>query len=203
MESSNTGPCVPRGSSSVSLNERFSQVLVDQLTRSRLRTFDPILLQQRKGCVLLMRRERSSLLHIQSRSSSVAVQQRCRRRSVWTRLGWQRLLSTSRPPGFWSFMNKYRWRSSFTSTCRRRGNLHRRLGQPRLLRTRNIQKLRGRTHLQRGRATALRRRGLSKEQVPTKEQLDAQLDDYMSMSRSRLDKQLDEYMSMAGQTHWD
>ncbi|XP_054476930.1 uncharacterized protein LOC129109037 isoform X2 [Anoplopoma fimbria] len=179
MESSNTGPCVPRGSSSVSLNERFSQVLVDQLTRSRLRTFDPILLQQRKGCVLLMRRERSSLLHIQSRSSSVAVQQRCRRRSVWTRLGWQRLLSTSRPPGFWSFMNKYRWRSSFTSTCRRR------------------------THLQRGRATALRRRGLSKEQVPTKEQLDAQLDDYMSMSRSRLDKQLDEYMSMAGQTHWD
>lgn len=53
--------------------------------------------------------------------------------------------------------------------------------------------------------------------VPTKKQLDAQLDeymslsksrldeqldDYMSMSKSRLDAQLDEYMSMVGQTHW-
>lgn len=31
--------------------------------------------------------------------------------------------------------------------------------------------------------------------MPTKKQLDAQLDEYMSRSRSRLDAQLDEYMS--------
>lgn len=64
-----------------------------------------------------------------------------------------------------------------------------------------------------------RRRDLGRA-VPTKEQLDAQLDEYMSLSKSRLDKELDEYMSlsrsrldaeldeymlMAGQMdlHWD
>ncbi|XP_068586083.1 chromatin target of PRMT1 protein-like isoform X2 [Cebidichthys violaceus] len=197
-----------RSTSTVSLNERFSQVLVDQLIRSRIRTLDPVL-QQRMRCgppqvVLLMERERSSPLHLQTRYPSVAVTQRFTRRSVWTRLGGQqetRLLSTSRPPGFWSFMSKYRWTTSFT--CRRRGNLQSRLGQRRLLRTRNIQKQTGRTHLRRGGATVSRRRGLSKGRVPTKQQLDAQLDEYMSTSRSRLDAQLDEYMSMAGQTHWD
>ncbi len=75
-------------------------------------------------------------------------------------------------------------------------------------------------HLLRGGATAFRGCGQSKDAVPTKKQLDAQLDEYVSMSRSRLDKelddymsmskrrldaQLDEYMSLAGQTdlHWD
>ncbi len=42
----------------------FSQVLVDQLTRSRMVTFDPTLLQQRRVCgpppvVLLVKRETS------------------------------------------------------------------------------------------------------------------------------------------------
>ncbi|KAK9516005.1 hypothetical protein VZT92_025322 [Zoarces viviparus] len=222
MDPSQPGGFYLRSTSTVSLNERFSQVLVDQLIRTRIRTLDPVL-QQRMRCgppqvVQLLERERSSPLHLQTRYPTVAVTQRFRR-SVWTRLGGQQethLLSTSRPPGFWSFMSKYRWRTSFT--CRRRGNLHSRLGQRRLLRTRNLQKQTGRTHLWRGGATASRGRGLSKDHVPTKQQLDAQLDEYMStsrsrldkqldkymsMSRSRLDKQLDEYMSMAGQTHWD
>lgn len=45
-----------------------------------------------------------------------------RKRSVWTRLGWQRVTrrpSASAHQGFWSFMNKYRWRARVTSTCRR------------------------------------------------------------------------------------
>lgn len=37
----------------------------------------------------------------------------------------------------------------------------------------------------------------SKAGVPTRKQLDAQLDEYMSMSRSRLDRELDEYMSLS------
>lgn len=44
-----------------------------------------------------------------------------RRRNVWTRLGWKRFthrISASKPRGFWSFRNKYRWRSRFTSTYR-------------------------------------------------------------------------------------
>lgn len=46
-----------------------------------------------------------------------------------------------------------------------------------------------------GGATISKGRGGSRKVVPTKKQLDAELDDYMSMSRSRLDKQLDDYMS--------
>ncbi|XP_037639633.1 uncharacterized protein LOC119496420 isoform X1 [Sebastes umbrosus] len=207
MDSSKPGRFYLRSTSAVSLHERFSQVVADQLTRSRMRTFDPVLLHQRRRhglpkVVLLVRRGRSSLLHLQTRDSSVGVRQHLRRGSVWTRLGWQRgtrRLPASRPRGFWSFMNKYRRRRSSTPTYRGQGNLHSRLGQ-RLLRTRNIQKLTtGRTHLQRGGATAYRR----KEHVPTKKQLDAQLDEYMSMSRSRLDKELDDYMAMAGETHWE
>lgn len=33
--------------------------------------------------------------------------------------------------------------------------------------------------------------------VPSREQLDAQLEEYMSQSRSRLDKELDDYMAMS------
>ncbi|XP_037639638.1 uncharacterized protein LOC119496420 isoform X2 [Sebastes umbrosus] len=183
MDSSKPGRFYLRSTSAVSLHERFSQVVADQLTRSRMRTFDPVLLHQRRRhglpkVVLLVRRGRSSLLHLQTRDSSVGVRQHLRRGSVWTRLGWQRgtrRLPASRPRGFWSFMNKYRRRRSSTPTYR------------------------GRTHLQRGGATAYRR----KEHVPTKKQLDAQLDEYMSMSRSRLDKELDDYMAMAGETHWE
>lgn len=50
---------------------------------------------------------------------------------------------------------------------------------------------RGRT-LRRGGATASKGRDF----VP-KQQLDAELDEYMSLSRSRLDRQLDDYMSMS------
>ncbi|XP_034409915.1 uncharacterized protein LOC117745589 [Cyclopterus lumpus] len=208
MDSSAPGSVYPRSTTTLTLHERFSQVQVDQLARSRTGTFDPVPLQQPKGCgppQVFMKRERSSLLHQQTRYLSLEVKQHFRRKSVWTRLGGQqetRLLSTCRPPGFWSFMNKYRRRTSFTSTYRGRGNLDSRLGQRRHLRKRNIQKRKGRTHLQRGGAGASRGRGFSKDQVPTKEHLDAQLDEYMSMSKSRLDAQLDEYMSMAGQTHW-
>lgn len=44
-----------------------------------------------------------------------------------------------------------------------------------------------------------------KRNPPTKKELDAELDAYMSLSKSRLDAELDEYMAMAGQTEpsWD
>nr|XP_046256589.1 uncharacterized protein LOC124065341 [Scatophagus argus] len=212
MDSSKQGSFYLRSTSALSLNERFSQVLLEQVTRSRMVTFDPVLLQQRNVCrpsppvVLLVKGETPSLPVVQTRdsSSSVRLKRRPRRRrSVWTRLGWQRAtrrLSASRPRGFWSFRNKYRWRAGFA--CRRPGHLRRRLGRRLLLARRNVQKVTaGRTrlsgHLQRGGATAYRRRGLSRADAPTKKQLDAQLDDYMSMSKSRLDKELDDYMSMS------
>ncbi|XP_042345628.1 uncharacterized protein LOC121945493 isoform X2 [Plectropomus leopardus] len=225
MDSSKPPSFFPRGTSKVSLNERFSH----PLTRPRMTTFNPVLPHQRRvydapQVVLLVRRERSSPLNLQTRDTSVGVTQRLRRRSVWTRLGWNkatRRFSISKLRGFWSFRNKYKWRARFTSTYRGRANLHSRLGQRRLLGTRNIWKLTaGQTHLQRGGATSVSGRSWSKANVPTKKKLDAELDKYMSTSRSRLDKQLDEYMSksksrldaqldeymsMAGQieTDWD
>ncbi|XP_037310896.1 uncharacterized protein LOC119198118 [Pungitius pungitius] len=201
----------PRSTSTVSLDERFSQVLVDQRSLSRGVTFDPAMLQQQEGCVsprvvLLVETERSWPLCLP----------RSRRSSVWTRLGWRQ--STSRPPGFWSFMNKYRWTRSSASTCRRPGNLHRPLGKRRLVRMKKVSKMIGRTHLQRGGVTSSGRRCVGKGRIPTKRQLDAQLDEYMaktksrldaqldeymSMTKSRLDAQLDEYMSMTGPALWD
>ncbi|XP_078100432.1 uncharacterized protein LOC144513276 [Sander vitreus] len=224
MDSSEPASFYLRSTSTVSLHERFSQVLVDQLNCSKKMTFDPVLLQQRGGrnpkrAVMWPKKLQTQT---QTQGSFVGLKRRLwRRRSVWTRLGGPlvtRRLSTGRLRGFWSFTNKYRWRRSFTFTCRGRCNLHSRLGQRRLLRKRNIQKLTaGSTNLQRGGATASRGRGQSKGHVPTRKQLDAQLDEYMSLSRSRLDKQLDdymsmsksrldaqldEYMSMAGETPW-
>ncbi|XP_051235085.1 uncharacterized protein LOC127351518 [Dicentrarchus labrax] len=204
MNSSRPEQFYLRSTSALSLNERFSQVLVDPLTCSRTVTFDPVLLQQRRrmcnaaSVVLLVKRETSWLPALQTADPSVRAGQR-RRRSVWTRLGWRR--ATQRPQGFWSFRNKYRWRAGFTSTASRRGNLLS-LRQRGVLMKRNIQKVTaGQTqlslHLQRGGATASRGRGQSKDNVPTRKQLDAQLDEYMSMSKSRLDKQLDDYMSMS------
>ncbi|XP_035862428.1 chromatin target of PRMT1 protein-like isoform X2 [Sander lucioperca] len=191
-------------------------------------TFDPVLLQQRGGSnpkrAVMWPKKLPRNLQTHGPFAGLKQRLRRRRRSVWTRLGGPlltRRLSTGRLRGFWSFTNKYRWRRRFTSTYRGRRNLHSRLGQRPLLRKRNIQKLTaGSTNLQRGGATASRGRGRgqSKCHVPTRKQLDAQLDEYMSMSKSRLDKQLDdymsmsksrldaqldEYMSMAGQTPWD
>nr|XP_040020368.1 uncharacterized protein LOC120810135 isoform X2 [Gasterosteus aculeatus aculeatus] len=186
-DSSETSSFFPRSTSTVSLDERFSQVLVDQRSRSRSVTFDPVMLRQQEGCV-----PPQTLLLVETQRSRSLRLPRSRRGNVWTRLGWHQ--GTSRPPGFWSFMNKYRWRTSFASTCRRR------------------------THLQMGGVISSGRRCMSKGCIPTKQQLDAQLDEYMSMTKSRLDAQLDEYMSMTksrldaelddymsmtGPTNWD
>ncbi|MED6240858.1 hypothetical protein ATANTOWER_029612, partial [Ataeniobius toweri] len=78
-----------------------------------------------------------------------------------------------------------------------RGKLHGCPGQSRLVRTAKPQTQtaggqRLSQTLQRGGATSLKGRGF-----PTRKQLDAQLDEYMSLSRSRLDKQLEDYMSMS------
>lgn len=51
--------------------------------------------------------------------------------------------------------------------------------------------------LQKGGVTSSKGRDLKKAGVPTRKQLDAQLDDYMSVSKSRLDRELDEYMSLS------
>lgn len=50
---------------------------------------------------------------------------------------------------------------------------------------------------QRGGAIPVRGRVFWKNQTPTKKQLDAQLDQYMSLSRSRLDQELEDYMSLS------
>ncbi|KAM7421729.1 hypothetical protein PAMA_015734 [Pampus argenteus] len=204
----------------------FSQVLVDQLTQSRMVTFDPLQLRLKRVSdpppgVLLVKQELPSSLALRT-LDSVPVKQHLKRRSVWSRLGRRQLTRCYR--GFWSFRNKYRRRVGFSSTYMRQGDLRSRLGQRQLWKRTNILKpTAGRQlhlNLQQGGVTASRGCGLSREKVPTKKQLDAQLDaymsmsrsrldeqldDYMSMSRSRLDAELDEYMSMAGQAplHWD
>nr|XP_040020365.1 uncharacterized protein LOC120810135 isoform X1 [Gasterosteus aculeatus aculeatus]XP_040020367.1 uncharacterized protein LOC120810135 isoform X1 [Gasterosteus aculeatus aculeatus] len=210
-DSSETSSFFPRSTSTVSLDERFSQVLVDQRSRSRSVTFDPVMLRQQEGCV-----PPQTLLLVETQRSRSLRLPRSRRGNVWTRLGWHQ--GTSRPPGFWSFMNKYRWRTSFASTCRKPGNIHRRLRKRRLVRMTKIHKMIRRTHLQMGGVISSGRRCMSKGCIPTKQQLDAQLDEYMSMTKSRLDAQLDEYMSMTksrldaelddymsmtGPTNWD
>ncbi|XP_018534309.1 uncharacterized protein LOC108884726 isoform X2 [Lates calcarifer] len=207
------GPSKPdslflKSTSAVSLHDRFSQVLLDQFARSRTVTFDPFLPPQRgtsaaQQVFLLVKQEPSLQGPGVSPRGRLGLR---RRRSVWTRLGWRQ--TTCRPRGFWSFTNKYRWRARFTSTYRRRGPLRSGLGQRRFMRRTNTQELTPGPHLNlnlpRGGASARRRHvHQRKDVVPTKKQLDEQLDDYMSMSRSRLDAELDEYMSMAGETQWD
>ncbi|XP_023249451.1 uncharacterized protein LOC111644721 [Seriola lalandi dorsalis] len=200
-------PFILKSTSAVSLHERFSQVLVDQVTRSRVVTFDAMLPQQRRvsatlPLVLLVKKKPSSLLRLQAPGVSQRAKWRLtRRRSVWERLGWWRVnrhLPANRLRGFWSFTNKYRGRARFTSTHKRRGHLQSRLGQRRLLTRTNVQRLTAEPHLslnlKRGGATAWKR---CKDDVPTKRQLDKQLDEYMSISKNRLDKQLDRYMSMS------
>lgn len=59
------------------------------------------------------------ILWLQSHSLSVSMKQLRRRRSIWTRLGWHRVTwrgSAFRTgyKGFWSFRNKYRWRTRFS-----------------------------------------------------------------------------------------
>ncbi|XP_026227376.1 uncharacterized protein LOC113169845 [Anabas testudineus] len=195
-----------RSTSAVSLNERFSQVLMDQVTQSRIVTFDPTLLRHQRtvsGTPPAVNKEPSSLWGLQVRELVTGVSPRVkqhlrRRRNVWTRLGWRRLtccLSTSKARGFWSFRNKYRWRARFTSTYRRQGIPRSQLGQRHLLSRSNIQKLAAGRHLR----LHLQRGGASASHTMTKKRLDAQLDEYMSLSKSRLDQQLDDYMSMSRQ----
>ncbi|XP_019719254.1 chromatin target of PRMT1b isoform X2 [Hippocampus comes] len=107
-----------------------------------------------------------------------------RRRSVWTRLG-------SRRVGFWSFRNKYRWRARCRATLARAKGT----GRPAvrcLITSGSFRKAaRGRTPA----SGIYRRRGSFNFKVPTKEQLDTQLNNYMSKSKKRLDAQLDDYMA--------
>ncbi|XP_054869436.1 uncharacterized protein LOC129349629 [Amphiprion ocellaris] len=204
MDSSQPDCLLLTGTSKISLNERFSQVLLEQLTRSRMGPCDPV--HRRVSgppLVLLGNNDPSSLPHLQLETDgSQTVKRHLRRQSIWTRLGGQQVahrFSTFTAPGFWSFRNKYRWMSRVCSRCKRRGNLNRGVGRRRLLKTAEVHKLTatGRTQ------TSLQLR-TNKKDVPTRQQLDAQLDEYMSMSRRRLDNQLDEYMCMAGQTLiWD
>ncbi|XP_047216670.1 uncharacterized protein LOC124865540 [Girardinichthys multiradiatus] len=193
MDPSQPGPLYLRSTSTVSLNERFSQVLQSQLTRPNkpiIRTSEPVSLHPRS-------RLKRVVLPLSQR---MKLRPRKRRRSVWTRLGGLQLtrhLSYCSLPGFWSFRNKYTLRARRSATYRRRGKLDGCLGQSRLVRTAKLQTQtaggqRLSQTLQRGGATSLKGRWF-----PTRKQLDAQLDEYMSLSRSRLDKQLEDYMSMS------
>ncbi|XP_078789879.1 uncharacterized protein LOC144984635 isoform X2 [Oryzias latipes] len=194
MEVSEPDSLHVRGSTAVSLNQRFSQVLMEQLTRSSTAAQPPVRLRgRRRGVFRLLRvgvaQGTAPLLLLTKR-------RRRRRRSVWTRLG--RTHMPCRTPGFWSFRNKYRWGARWGPSFRRRRKSS--------------------LVVQRGGATSARGRFFWRNQIPTKKQLDAQLDqymslsrsrldqeleDYMSLSRSRLDAQLEEYMLMAGQSHMD
>ncbi|MEQ2176833.1 hypothetical protein GOODEAATRI_032216, partial [Goodea atripinnis] len=177
----------------------FSQVLQSQLTRPNkpiIRTSEPVSLHPRSRLKRVVLPLPQALPVFQR----MKLRPRKRRRSVWTRLGGLQLtrhLSYCSLPGFWSFRNKYTLRARSSTTYRRRGKLHGCLGQSRLVRTAKPQTQtaggqRLSQTLQRGGATSLKGRGF-----PTRKQLDAQLDEYMSLSRSRLDKQLEDYMSMS------
>ncbi|KAG7233003.1 hypothetical protein INR49_006449 [Caranx melampygus] len=200
MESSK--PVILKSTSALSLHERFSQVLLDQETGPSV--MDPVLPQLKRAPepppVFLVVKEPSSLVCLQGVGVARGMRwhlRRRRRRSVWTRLGWQQVTrrsSTYRRRGFWSFTNKYRWRSRFSSThFWGRGHLQRHL-QTRT----KVQRLTTGPHLSlnlpRGVASKRRR---SQDDVPTKKQLDKQLDEYMSLSKKHLDKQLDNYMSLS------
>ncbi|XP_043972588.1 chromatin target of PRMT1 protein-like isoform X3 [Gambusia affinis] len=186
MEPARPGPLYLRSTATVSLNERFSQLLMTRRTRPGRPGFRS-------------RRRRAALVQ----APPTCQKRRLRvRGSVWTRLGGPLLTRgltrrrwSWRQSGFWSFRRKYTWRGRCSAPYRRRGNQLSRLGQRRLVETSDLQNQteggRGPT-LRRGGATASKGRGLA-----PKQQLDAELDEYMSLSRSRLDRQLDDYMSMS------
>ncbi|XP_027868021.1 uncharacterized protein LOC114141592 isoform X1 [Xiphophorus couchianus] len=226
MEPARPGPVYLRSTTAVSLNERFSQLLMTRLTRPGRPGFRS-------------RRRRAALVQ----APPTCQRRRLRvRGSVWTRLGGPLLTRGPtrrrwfwRRPGFWSFRRKYTWSGRCSAPYRRRkapsevrGQIQARLagrglrpagglldptglllccfstgrgiplsrlGQRRLVETSDLQNQteggRGRT-LRRGGATVSKGRDF----VP-KQQLDAELDEYMSLSRSRLDRQLDDYMSMS------
>jgi len=46
-------------------------------------------------------------------------------------------------------------------------------------------------------------RGRQTRNVPSKEELDLQLDQYMASTKSHLDKELDSYMNQAQEEMWD
>ncbi|XP_028984574.1 uncharacterized protein LOC114842820 [Betta splendens] len=204
MDSSKLRKFVLRSTSAVSLNERFSQVLVDQLTQSRTVTLDTIMVPSSPPVVLVVNKGASLLPRLQVAGFSARVKQR--RRSIWTRLGWQKVSQhprTPKPRGFWSFRNKYKWRFRFRSTCRRCSNLHIQLGQHRPMTKTNIRNptagKKPTQHLQTDAAPASKGRGQRKHGALTRKRLDAQLDEYMSKSKSRLDQQLEDHMSMSRQ----
>ncbi|XP_075884873.1 uncharacterized protein LOC142890016 [Nelusetta ayraudi] len=179
-----------RGRSSLSLDERFSQLTQ---TQPRLMTSDPTMLCDTAPLVLVLH-PGSAQLQGPALSVNRLLKRWRSRKSVWRRLGWlkvnkRRHLSARR--GFWSFRKKYKRRSWHRLNFKRRvqwrplgkrcaGNSHHRL-QP-----------------QRGvlPSAAARGRGRERACVPTRKQLDAQLDEYMSTTKSRLDKDLDDYMSL-------
>ncbi|XP_054639111.1 uncharacterized protein LOC129185734 isoform X2 [Dunckerocampus dactyliophorus] len=164
-----------RSSSTVSLHQRFSHVLLEQMMLPKVACAPP-------PVVFVVNSEPSSSLGLQVPPP--------RRSSVWTRLGWRRA-------GFWTFRSKYGWRARFRRVALRRAGgskLTQQLGpRCRLLRTKGFKKRsQEQEHLPLRRGGFTRERGLK---APTKKELDAQLDEYMSKSKSRLDAQLDEYMS--------
>ncbi|CAK6982469.1 uncharacterized protein LOC121906387 [Scomber scombrus] len=174
-----------RGNSAVTLNDRFSL-----LSQSSMKSNSS---SSSSSVVLLVKRPMPSALALQ-------VKRRGARSSVWTRLGWRHM--TLRPAArcsLWSFRKKYRWRGGFSSAHKRRGHLLSGLSQRRRLKRRTGRKLTaGRVNLKGGGVSACRGRGLSrKEKVPTRKQLDAELDEYWSRSRRRLDQQLEDYMSQS------
>ncbi|MEQ2297738.1 hypothetical protein AMECASPLE_037713 [Ameca splendens] len=120
MDPSQPGPLYLRSTSTVSLNERFSQVLRSQLTRPNkpiIRTSEPVSLHPRSRLKRVVLPLPQALPVFQR----MKLRPRKRRRSVWTRLGGLQLtrhLSYCSLPGFWSFRNKYTLRARSNTTYR-------------------------------------------------------------------------------------
>ncbi|XP_037129791.1 uncharacterized protein LOC119135900 isoform X2 [Syngnathus acus] len=152
-----------------SCSARFSQVLAGQLMRPHVATAP-------ESVLLLVASSSSVSPKSQTCFSPVpATSPPTRRASVWTRLGWRRV-------GFWTFRNKYGWRA------RCRAALAKPRGSGRLAGHRCQKVARGALE------SSVCSRGQSIK-VPTKRELDAQLDGYMAMSKKRLDADLDAYMA--------
>ncbi|MED6246997.1 hypothetical protein ATANTOWER_027643 [Ataeniobius toweri] len=120
MDPSQPGLLYLRSTSTVSLNERFSQVLRSQLTRPNkpiIRTSEPVSLHPRSR----LKRAVLPLPQALPVFQRMKLRPRKRRRSIWTRLGGLQLtrhLSYCSLPGFWSFRNKYTLRARSSATYR-------------------------------------------------------------------------------------
>ncbi|XP_057690889.1 uncharacterized protein LOC130915120 isoform X2 [Corythoichthys intestinalis] len=172
----------PTKTSNVSLHQRFSQVMIEQMTRPSMMAFpQPQLLFVASPIPFVPQ------MGVPCPAPSPAVRT-FGRANVWSRLGRER-------SGYWNFRTKYGWRARCRTIRLRRAALFRRTARLRRAGGSAARRPDTSGELPDARPEAGRRPWLRRQDVPTKRQLDMQLDRYMSRSKSRLDAQLDDYMA--------